>query len=70
VPILRQHDSATIRDRRWGERADLSAIDLGVITERILALSGSWSGEEHALDEYTRRSFQDPEGTEFDVLLA
>jgi predicted enzyme related to lactoylglutathione lyase len=49
---------------------DLSAADLDAITQRILALGGSWSGEELTMDEYTWRSFQDPEGTEFDVLLA
>ena len=49
---------------------DLSAADLDAITQRILALGGSWSGEERTMDEYRWRSFQDPEGTEFDVLLA
>ena len=48
---------------------DLSAADLDAITARIVALGGSWSGEEQTFDEYTWRSFQDPEGTEFDVLL-
>lgn len=49
---------------------DLSAEDLDTITQRILDLGGNWSGEELTMDEYTWRSFQDPEGTGFDVLLA
>jgi predicted enzyme related to lactoylglutathione lyase len=48
---------------------DLSAPDLEAITARIQALGGSMVGEEHTMDEYTWRTFQDPEGTEFDVLL-
>jgi predicted enzyme related to lactoylglutathione lyase len=49
---------------------DFSAPDLGEITERILALGGTWDEEERATNEYTWRTFQDPEGTEFDVILA
>jgi predicted enzyme related to lactoylglutathione lyase len=48
---------------------DLTAPDLEAITARIQALGGSMVGEEHTMDEYTWRTFQDPEGTEFDVLL-
>ena len=67
ICVQRVPEPKTVKSR---VHLDLSATDLRVITERILALGGSWSGEEHALDEYTWRSFQDPEGTEFDVLLA
>jgi predicted enzyme related to lactoylglutathione lyase len=49
---------------------DLTAPDLEAITKKIVALGGSWSGEERQMDDYTWRQFQDPEGTEFDVLLA
>ena len=48
---------------------DLTAPDLEAITARIVALGGSMLGEEHTMDEYTWRTFQDPGGAEFDVLL-
>jgi predicted enzyme related to lactoylglutathione lyase len=48
---------------------DFSAPDLQAITDRILALGGTWDGEERTFSEYTWRMFQDPEGTEFDVVL-
>lgn len=48
---------------------DFSAPDLDEITERILALGGTWDGEEHTMNEYRWRMFRDPEGTEFDVIL-
>lgn len=49
---------------------DLTAEALEAITTRIVSLGGSMLGGEHATDDYTWRTFQDPEGTEFDVLLA
>jgi predicted enzyme related to lactoylglutathione lyase len=49
---------------------DFSAPDLDEITERILALGGTWAGEERVLNEFTWRTFRDPEGIEFDVILA
>ena len=48
---------------------DLTHPDLEAITARIVALGGSMVGEEHTMDEYTWRTFQDPGGAEFDVLL-
>jgi predicted enzyme related to lactoylglutathione lyase len=48
---------------------DFSAPDLQALTDRILALGGTWDGEELTMNEYTWRMFQDPEGTEFDVIL-
>jgi predicted enzyme related to lactoylglutathione lyase len=47
---------------------DLGATDLVVATERILALGGSWDGEDRTLDEFEWRTFADPEGHEFDVI--
>jgi len=49
---------------------DFSAPDLDAMTERILSLGGSWDGEDRMVDEYRWRMFRDPEGTEFDVVLA
>jgi predicted enzyme related to lactoylglutathione lyase len=48
---------------------DFSAPDLAAITDRILALGGTWDGDERTMNGYTWRMFQDPEGTEFDVIL-
>ena len=62
-----------VPERRTGKsrvHLDLSAPDLDAITERILALGGTWLGDEQTLDAYRWRTFQDPEGTEFDVLSA
>lgn len=67
ICVQRVPEPKTVKSR---VHLDLSAADLDAITVRILALGGSWSGEEQTLDEYSWRSFQDPEGTEFDVLLA
>lgn len=61
----------------WADLTGTSVLDVVVegrlhflSAAEVLALGGSWSGMEQTLDEYTWRSFQDPEGTEFDVLLA
>jgi predicted enzyme related to lactoylglutathione lyase len=47
---------------------DLGATDLAAATERILALGGSWDGEDRTLDEFEWRTLADPEGHEFDVI--
>ena len=47
---------------------DLGAKDLGEATERIVALGGSWDGEDRTLDDFVWRTFGDPEGHEFDVI--
>lgn len=66
ICVQRVPEPKTVKSR---VHLDLSAADLDAITVQILALGGSWSGEEQTLDGYTC-SFQDPEGTDFDVLLA
>ncbi len=47
---------------------DLGAPDLAEATERIVALGGSWDGEERTLDDVPWRTLTDPEGHEFDVI--
>ena len=48
---------------------DLSVDDLAEATARIEQLGGSWTGREHALENFTWRTMADPEGNEFDVTL-
>jgi predicted enzyme related to lactoylglutathione lyase len=47
---------------------DLGPKDLEEATERIVALGGSWDGEDRTLDDFVWRTFADPEGHEFDVI--
>jgi len=64
--IQRVPEPKTVKSR---VHIDFSAPDLEAVTERILELGGSWAGDERTLDEFRWRSFADPEGTEFDVIL-
>jgi predicted enzyme related to lactoylglutathione lyase len=48
---------------------DLGVADLEAATERVIALGGTWDGQERRLDPFTWRTMADPEGTEFDVAL-
>jgi predicted enzyme related to lactoylglutathione lyase len=48
---------------------DLSVDDLEVATERILALGGSWDGEDRSLENFSWRTMRDPEGNEFDIAV-
>ncbi len=47
---------------------DLGAKYLEAATERIVALGGSWDGEDRVLDDSVWRTLSDPEGHEFDVI--
>jgi len=47
---------------------DLGAKDLEEATERIVALGGTWDGEDRTLDDFVWRTLADPEGHEFDVI--
>ena len=46
---------------------DLSVEDLSAATDRIVALGGSWDGNEFTLETFRWRTLRDPEGNEFDV---
>jgi predicted enzyme related to lactoylglutathione lyase len=48
---------------------DLSVQDLAAATQRIEGLGGSWTGQEHTLDNFTWRTMADPEGNEFDIAV-
>jgi predicted enzyme related to lactoylglutathione lyase len=47
---------------------DLGSSDLVEATDRIVALGGSWDGEERTLEGVPWRTLTDPEGHEFDVI--
>jgi predicted enzyme related to lactoylglutathione lyase len=68
LPVLcfqRVPEAATEKNRI---HLDVSVDDLGVATERVLALGGSWPGEvELELDDVSWRTLADPEGNVFDV---
>ena len=48
---------------------DLRVEDLGAATDAILALDGTWDGNERTLDDARWRTVRDPEGTEFDIYV-
>jgi len=48
---------------------DVRVEDLATATEAIVALGGSWDGNELLLDETTWRTLRDPEGNEFDIYV-
>ncbi len=49
---------------------DIRVEDLQEATEALLALGGSWNGEELRLDEARWRTMHDPEGNEFDIFVS
>jgi predicted enzyme related to lactoylglutathione lyase len=49
---------------------DLRVDDLQAATDALLALGGSWDGEELRLDDARWRTLQDPEGNEFDIFVS
>jgi predicted enzyme related to lactoylglutathione lyase len=48
---------------------DLGVTDLEAVTDRVIALGGSWDGVERELAPFSWRTLADPEGTEFDIAL-
>jgi predicted enzyme related to lactoylglutathione lyase len=48
---------------------DVRVEDLEAATEAVVALGGSWEGQELELDDATWRTLRDPEGNEFDIFV-
>ena len=48
---------------------DVRVDDLDVATDAVLALGGTWDGNELTLDEARWRTLGDPEGNEFDIFV-
>jgi predicted enzyme related to lactoylglutathione lyase len=48
---------------------DVRVEDLGVATDAIVELGGTWDGNERTLDEARWRTLQDLEGNEFDIYV-
>jgi predicted enzyme related to lactoylglutathione lyase len=49
---------------------DIRVEDLAAATDAVLALGGSWDGNEQALDDARWRTLRDPEGNEFDIYVS
>ena len=49
---------------------DIRVEQLDQATDAVLALGGSWDGEERTLDDARWRTLQDPEGNEFDIFVS
>ena len=49
---------------------DIRVEDLGTATDAVLALDGTWDGNERALDDARWRTLGDPEGNEFDIYVS
>jgi predicted enzyme related to lactoylglutathione lyase len=49
---------------------DIRVEDLETATDAVLALDGTWDGNERALDEARWRTLGDPEGNEFDIYVS
>lgn len=49
---------------------DIRVEDLGTATDAVLALGGSWDGNERALDDARWRTLGDPEGNGFDIFVS
>jgi predicted enzyme related to lactoylglutathione lyase len=49
---------------------DLRVEDLDAATDAVLALDGTWDGNEWTLDEARWRTLRDPEGNEFDIYVS
>lgn len=49
---------------------DIRVEDLQGATEAVLALGGSWDGDELTLDDARWRTLRDPEGNEFDIFVS
>jgi predicted enzyme related to lactoylglutathione lyase len=48
---------------------DVRVDDLGAATDAIVALGGSWDGNELELDDARWRTLRDPEGNELDIFV-
>ena len=48
---------------------DVRVDDLVTATDAVVALGGSWDGNELELDDARWRTLRDPEGTEFDIFV-
>lgn len=48
---------------------DIRVDDLGAATDAVLALHGTWDGNERVLDDARWRTLRDPEGNEFDIFV-
>jgi predicted enzyme related to lactoylglutathione lyase len=48
---------------------DLRVEDLDAATEAVLAIEGTWDGNEWTLDDARWRTLRDPEGNEFDIYV-
>jgi predicted enzyme related to lactoylglutathione lyase len=48
---------------------DLRVEELDVATDGVLALGGTWDGNEWTLDDARWRTLRDPEGNEFDIYV-
>jgi hypothetical protein len=49
---------------------DVRVEDLAAATDEVLALDGTWDGNEWALDDARWRTLGDPEGNEFDIYVS
>jgi predicted enzyme related to lactoylglutathione lyase len=48
---------------------DVRVEDLEAATNAVLAIGGTWDGNEQVLDEARWRTLGDPEGNEFDIFV-
>jgi predicted enzyme related to lactoylglutathione lyase len=48
---------------------DVRVEDLATATTAVLALGGTWDGNERTLDDARWRTLHDPEGDEFDIFV-
>jgi predicted enzyme related to lactoylglutathione lyase len=49
---------------------DVRVEELDAATEAVLALGGSWDGNERTLDDARWRTLHDPEGNEFGIFVS
>jgi predicted enzyme related to lactoylglutathione lyase len=49
---------------------DIRVEELHEATDAVLALGGSWDGNERTLDDARWRTLRDPEGNEFDIFIS
>jgi predicted enzyme related to lactoylglutathione lyase len=49
---------------------DIRVEELQEATDVVLALGGSWDGNERTLDDARWRTLKDPEGNEFDIFVS
>ena len=67
LSFQRVPESKSVKNRM---HLDIRVEDLDTATDAVLALGGTWDGNERALDDARWRTLGDPEGNEFDVYVS